>query len=70
MQARKGTERQVQAEPDRQGSLTDPDARSMAISGRGTGMVGHNVQTPVDAEHHLLVAHEVTNLGQTFASKA
>src|SRR6187402_3430496 len=30
----------MQATPDRQFSLTDPDARSMATSGRGTGMVG------------------------------
>jgi len=44
-------------------SLTDPDARSMATSGRGTGMVGCNVQTAVDAKHHLIAAHEVTNLG-------
>ena len=49
--------------PDQQISLTDPDARSMATSGRGTGMVGYNVQTAVDAKHHLIVTHEVTNVG-------
>jgi len=43
--------------------LTDPDARSMATSGRGTGMVGYNVQTAVDTKRHMIVAHEVTNIG-------
>jgi transposase len=54
--------RMLQA-PDKQISLTDPDARSMATSGKGTGMVGYNVQTAVDTRHHLILAHEVTNVG-------
>ncbi len=51
------------AAPDQQISLTDPDSRSMATSGRGSGVVGYNVQVAVDTEHHLIVTHEVTNVG-------
>jgi transposase len=53
----------VEAAPDRQVSLTDPDARAMATHGKGTGLVGYNVQAAVDAGSHIIVAHEVTNLG-------
>jgi hypothetical protein len=51
------------ATPDQQISLTDPDARSTATSGRGSGVVGYNVQIAVEAGHHLIVTHEVTNEG-------
>ena len=51
------------ATPDQQISLTDPDARSMATSGHGSGIVGYNVQIAVEANHHLIVMHEVTNDG-------
>jgi transposase len=63
MQALKAMEQRVQDAPDQQVSLTDPDARSMATSGKGTATVGYNVQIAVDAEHHLIVAHEVINQG-------
>jgi len=55
--------RRMLAAPDQQISLTDPDARSMATSGRGSGVVGYNVQVAVDTEHHLIITHEVTNVG-------
>jgi hypothetical protein len=46
----------VRAAPDQQVSLTDPDARSMATSAKGTGVVGYNVQAAVDAKHHLIAS--------------
>ncbi len=52
---------QLEAAPDKQISLTDPDARSM--KSRGAGIVGYNVQTAVDPKHHLIIAHEVSNVG-------
>jgi len=56
-------EARMLATPDEQISLTDPDARSMATSGRGSGVVGYNVQASVDTTNHLIVAHEVINVG-------
>jgi hypothetical protein len=58
-----GLNTQMMQTEDKQISLTDPDARSMATSGRGSGMVGYNVQSAVDTNHHLIVTHEVTNAG-------
>ncbi len=70
MQRLKGLEAQMVTSPDAQISLTDPDARSMATSGRGSGVVGYNVQAAVDTEHHLIVAHDVIQSGSDRASLA
>ena len=59
----KKLEAQMLASSDQQVSLSDPDARSMATSGRGSGMVAYNVQASVDTAHHLIVDHDVTNVG-------
>ncbi len=70
MQRLTALEAQMLVSPDQQISLTDPDARSMATSGRGSGVVGYNVQIAVETEHHLIVAHEVTNVGSDRAQLA
>ncbi len=70
MQRLQGLEARMLAAPDQQVSLTDPDSRSMATSGRGSGVVGYNVQVAVDTEHHLIVTHEVTNVGTDRAQLA
>jgi transposase/TolA-binding protein len=61
---------QLERSEDKQISLTDADARSMATSGKDTGIVGYNVQCAVDTKHHLIVAHEVTNVGSDRAQLA
>jgi transposase len=70
MERLKEREAQMLAAPDQQISLTDPDSRSMATSGRGSGVVGYNVQVAVETKHHLIVTHEVTNVGSDRAQLA
>ena len=57
MQRLEGLKAQMESSPEGQVSLTDPDARSMVSQGKGTGIVGYNVQTAVETKHHLIVAH-------------
>jgi hypothetical protein len=61
---------QVSQTPEEQISLTDSDARSLATSARGSGVLGYNVQTAVDAKHHLVVRHELSNQGTDWAQLA
>jgi Transposase DDE domain len=70
MQRLEAYEKQMLAFPDQQISLTDPDSRSMATSGRGSGVVGYNVQVAVETENHLITTHEVTNSGSDRAQLA
>jgi transposase len=70
MQRLSGLKARMLATADQQISLTDPDSRSMATSGRGSGVVGYNVQVAVDTEHHLIITHEVTNVGSDRAQLA
>jgi len=65
-----GLKARMLAAPDQQISLTDPDSRSMATSGRGSGVVGYNVQVAVDIKNHLIITHEVTNVGSDRAQLA
>jgi hypothetical protein len=53
----------LQKQSDKQLPMTDPDARSMATNGSGSGIVGYSVQVAVDTKHHLIVEHEVTTVG-------
>jgi transposase len=70
MQRLDAYERQMLTSPDQQISLTDPDSRSMATSGRGSGVVGYNVQVAVETENHLIITHDVTTSGSDRAQLA
>ncbi len=70
MERLKALEQQMLASPGGQVSLTDPDARSMATSGRGSGVVGYNMQAAVETDHHLIVTHDVVQTGSDRAQLA
>jgi transposase len=67
LQKEAGRYRSIEQRMDEKGetqvSLSDPDARSMATTARMPRIVGYNVQTAVEADNHIIVAHEVTMLG-------
>ena len=56
-------ERRMDATGETQVSLTDPDCRAMATTSKQPRVVGYNFQSVVETNHHLIVAHEVTNHG-------
>ena len=61
--ALRAIERRMASTGETQVSLTDPDARAMAITSKQPRLIGYNVQAAVETKHHLIVTHEVTNLG-------
>jgi transposase len=56
-------EAKLVASGENQISLTDPDARAMTSKSHSAYIVDYNVQSAVDTKHHLIVTHEVTNVG-------
>jgi len=56
-------EARMRASGEQQISLTDPDARAMTSQSHSAYVVGYNVQSAVDTQNHIIVAHEVSNVG-------